>query len=331
MAQLYCTGAVDLWVGVGNDTQDAPLIDTSTAGQVNLATRRRFQGQTDPVFLGHCERGPVIDIMDKWRTLKSDQAGDHADDVAWMGEEALIFCNVNRFSEFAYSKIAARPVYYQRRGATWRRDVGALMLRNRLTYKLWLRFPYARKPAMRGGLAVSGVDSELLGAGPSPTVLTTFSLTARGDPMPAGYRFFNAYLIGPDKLDPLGTRARMVRLVFHAVRDFRTKPPLFVQPPPPPPPVPPREEEHPSMVIPAFEAQPQNANVPPLAPDPPRPRPSELPSRDVDGTGPGSVASPPRILQTQTAGPSRGFLPLYDHDMGELPATLPLPELGRIL
>ncbi len=203
MSQLYRTGAVEIFAGVGG-----PADEVLPGRNVPRPNHHNIDSKTRPIFVGFCETHPRVEIVPRFKNLRSDATGDAPADVAWMGEEAFIFCDVIRFNEPTYARLASRPVFYQRRGISSARDVGSLMVRNKLTYRLWLRFPAAAFATMGG---FSGIL-------PIPFATGSATIPAARIPMPAGYRFPNAYLLGPDKLDPLGTLARKVQLVFHAVR-----------------------------------------------------------------------------------------------------------------
>jgi hypothetical protein len=210
MAQLYTSGPVGIFVASGRPQRES-------TGEIRSVEKRHNPSNrpTGIRFLGLTEKGPRIEIIPKFRNIQSDEEGDGVADVLWTSEEGLIFCDLNRWNEDVYAAVASRPVYYQQRGVTARRDVGTMMVRNQLTYGLYLHFTHWIFDSMGGPVRRSGVPVAQGGFGVFPT------LPADVRKMPAGYYFPCAYLLGPDKFDPLGTRVRKIQLVFHALR-FQT-------------------------------------------------------------------------------------------------------------
>lgn len=166
MAQPYVTGPCSIFVGVG-------------AGG-------------SPVFLGHAERSPSIQIRPSFSPVFNDIAGQRVPyDYIYDGEEGMVSADVTRWNESVYTTIASRPLHSGADGLNAPGEIGSLMGLEGLAYPLWLLFPYASKPAMVAG------------------------------GMPAGYRFAKAFLEGPDGLDGLGTTNRRLRLNFKCMRDFQ--------------------------------------------------------------------------------------------------------------
>lgn len=168
MAGFYVTGPCDIFVG-------------SLAGPA--------------VFVGHAERTPSVQIKPSFSPVYCDLFGQRVPaDFLYDGEEAMISADVTRFNESTYAFMAQRPdatIAGARRGSNIPGDIGTLMVAEGYAYSLFLRFPYAAKPA--------------------------FS-TGSGGAMPAGYRFLAAFLEGPDDLGPLGTTNRRIRLNWRAAR-----------------------------------------------------------------------------------------------------------------
>jgi hypothetical protein len=144
-----------------------------------------------PKYLGTAERWPKITERPNFSPTFNDAGGHVPFDVAYEGNEAFTVAQLSRWTEVVYAQLANRPHRSQfGRGTNVNGDIGTLMVQEGRTYPLWVWFPYAAlKPA----------------AFPD---------------MPAGYRFPNAYLAGPDDLEPLGTTPRKVMLIFHALRGF---------------------------------------------------------------------------------------------------------------
>jgi hypothetical protein len=172
MAQLYASGPVDCWTGVG-------------AGGA-------------PLFLGHGERAPRIQVHRQYKPVHTDLGGEVPHDKGFGGEWGVVSIVLDRYNESTL-RIIEDVATVGTPGAAVRGlnnpgEIGSLMLTEGLTYPLWLRFPFSAKPAYSGG---------------------------SGGPMPAGYRFLAAHLGSPDDLFDLGPpNARKVGLVFECMRAF---------------------------------------------------------------------------------------------------------------
>jgi hypothetical protein len=148
-------------------------------------------GGVTPFYLGTCEVAPQIEVTPRFEEVHNDIGGIVPFDKQYGGEEAFIGLDLNRYNEGVYAALAARPnslVAGAVRGLNSALDVGTLMLTEGKNVVLWIVFPFFAKPAMRAG------------------------------GMPAGYRFPGSILLGPDKLDGLGTRSRKTHLFFEALR-----------------------------------------------------------------------------------------------------------------
>lgn len=141
-----------------------------------------------PIYLGTAERSPSIEIVRGWLPWFDDELGSSLPaDELYEAEEAWVTADVNRWNEPVYAFIAAvinRGPLGGARGQNYPSDVGTSMVHESFTYPLILQFPYAGK--------------------------TLYQLYG----MPAGYRFFNATLAGPDRLEPLGTEPSKRRLIW---------------------------------------------------------------------------------------------------------------------
>jgi len=221
VAHEYCTGPVAIYVGVGDTvtrrevelTPDNPAY--VSGGGSWVFQQSRAVGK-NPVFLGTCRKWPIILIKPEWKPIFTDHAGLVPDDLMFMGEHAYVIAEVNRYVETAYRSISARPYYWANRGRAYETSVGTMMLREGQSYPVWLVFPYAVKPIYRataGGLAAVGF---IPATGPLG-ILAGALANAPAAAMPAGYRFLECVLEGPDRLDPLGTMARSIHLAFHAL------------------------------------------------------------------------------------------------------------------
>lgn len=136
MAQPYCTGPVDLWVGIG--------------GGVGVDG-----GQGSPVFLGHGERGPRISLKHAWEPVFNDLSGSQIPfDYMYEGTEALIFVDLTRWNEEVFQEITNifnnvnRSTPGTETGFDLAGSRGTLVNTEGYGVKLWLHFPYSVKPAM---------------------------------------------------------------------------------------------------------------------------------------------------------------------------------------
>jgi hypothetical protein len=144
-------------------------------------------GGGQPKYLGTAERAPRIRVRPAWHPVFNDIGGDQIPfDVQYMGEEAFISADLTRWDEEVYKSIAHRLGNV--RGADNNEAVGTLMLLEGKTHEVYVKFPYTSKAAFAG--------------------------------MPQGYHFVACILEGPDELDPLGTVARKINLMWHAIRKY---------------------------------------------------------------------------------------------------------------
>jgi hypothetical protein len=172
MGQLYASGPVDMWCGVG-------------AGR-------------SPLFLGHGEKAPRIQVYRHYKQIFSDPGGEVPFEKGYSGEWGIVSVVLDRYNESTLRIIqdvaTVNTGTPPSRGFSLPGEVGSLMLTEGLTYTLFLRFPFAAKPA--------------------------YSNPASGA-MPAGYRFVAAHLGSPDDLFDLGPpNARKVGLIFECMRAF---------------------------------------------------------------------------------------------------------------
>ncbi len=230
--QLYSSGCVYIFVGVGDNVQTSTFIqevpdptggsgDTGTGTITVTTTKTTVLPGTRPKLLGTCEDGPTILKNPYFKPMRTAESGMAADDVMFMGEEAMVFGHLNWFDETVYAKICSRPFTQQKRGLAFDDSVGTLMRRERQTYKLWLLFPNSDTSVgpigtpgigIRVGAAARGVARAF-----GPPGIPFEGLTMAN--MPDGYRFLNTYLMGPDKLSPLGTQARGLDLIWHCIKN----------------------------------------------------------------------------------------------------------------
>lgn len=161
-----------------NPNRPAPA---TLVSNVVLATRQ-------PVYLGTAERATVAEIQPGWTPWYDDEMGTTIPaDELYEAEEAFVTADISRWNEPVYAFLAQRvnrAPLGGGRGINFAGDVGTSMVYEGYCYPLWIQFPFAGKL----GYALRG--------------------------MPPGYRFFNAMLAGPERLDPLGTQPSKRRLIW---------------------------------------------------------------------------------------------------------------------
>ena len=211
MTQMFSTGPVFIYIGLGPVEITLPP-EPDLGGEFNLraggvggaALRdlprgkdadekvRHLRVQTSPVFLGTCERVPLIRLEQKWYPFIRDDGGLSVPyELIYDSEEAWIYAEINRYNEPVLEVIQDRCFGLGRppvlRGMDREEDIGTLANAEKVSYALWLVFPYARKLVM----ALGG--------------------------MPANYVFPAVVAFGPEELS-LGHRPRKNRLVWRALR-----------------------------------------------------------------------------------------------------------------
>lgn len=173
MAQPYGTGAAELWAGVGPSH--------------------------GPLFLGWCERNPIMQVRPQYSPVYCDIAGAVPLDEMYGGQDGLVTADLTVYNETIYAVIADKAVagtgLGTLRGRELPGELGTLMVTEGAAYPLWIRFPYAAKPLMGGPAAPGG-------------------------PMPAGYRWAAAFLMNDDIPEFGQTRAKKLHLVWHCLRVF---------------------------------------------------------------------------------------------------------------
>jgi hypothetical protein len=131
LAQVYTTGAVPIWCGVGGPS-------------------------ALPLLLGWAEKFPRIQIRPAFSPVFCDLGGQRVPlDYMFEGEEAIITADVIRFNEGTYRIIADRAATglggnLGARGYSDPGEIGTLMVQEKIAYPLWLPFLYAAKALMPG-------------------------------------------------------------------------------------------------------------------------------------------------------------------------------------
>ncbi|OAI39610.1 hypothetical protein AYO40_01210 [Planctomycetaceae bacterium SCGC AG-212-D15] len=127
MAQLYCSGPVHVYFGLG--------------------------GGGSPVYFGTSESAPRIEIKHYFNTVKNDIAGDQAPfDFQWVGETATISADFTRWNNPLWLQMMSRPFATSTAGINGIGDYGTFMVQEGATYQAWLQFPYASTKAAMAGL-----------------------------------------------------------------------------------------------------------------------------------------------------------------------------------
>lgn len=151
---------------------------------------------TTPVYVGTAETKPDIEVTPAWTEVKNDIAGQSLPlDRMYDGMEGMVSAIMTRWNYPVLLAMQARPNIAVAgagglggaEGVNFQLDVGTMMSTEGFTYPFWVWFPKAALAAYAG--------------------------------MPAGYRFWSTFLIGPDKIEP-GTRAKKQALVVKAQRAF---------------------------------------------------------------------------------------------------------------
>ena len=129
MAQLYCSGPVDVWFGIG--------------GSISSPT---------PVFIGHGESAPRIREVSNFKDVTSDIGGDMEPiDKLFLRGHVEGTVDFNRYNVTPLMQALGRPNPFAGvRGTVPPLGVGSLMLTEGLAFQIWLRWPYSAKAAMAG-------------------------------------------------------------------------------------------------------------------------------------------------------------------------------------
>lgn len=193
MANPYVTGPVHLYVAAPQGIGSSSSSSSSSSGSVYT------NNPPDPLllaypsmiyYLGTCETAPKIVIDPKWKPLFADIGGDQVPfDFAYTGEDATVTGVLNRWNEYVYRSIVARPNTTVR-GTLTANDVGSLMIAEGKAHCLWLHFPYYSK-----------------------AYGSTYN-------MPAGYRFPASFVIGPDHIEG-GTKASKRLIQWKCARTYK--------------------------------------------------------------------------------------------------------------
>lgn len=152
-----------------------------------------------PVFLGTGKGRPKIRRNRRWVPVMNDIAGDEPYDWSWMGQNGMVAYQLTRWNEPVYLAIAQMPNPFRGIGLAGAAaiegleslgDTGTLVMTEGMTFPLWITQPQTTiKPAYAA-----------LGHHP-------------------GWRFYDAFLLGPDELER-GTAPAETHIVFYCMRGY---------------------------------------------------------------------------------------------------------------
>lgn len=207
MTQMFCTGPVSIYIGLGpldvpvipdpeGPFRPGPGVDGASVSSNIFAEEEerklRILGVLGiPVFLGTCERVPLIRLEQHWQPFIRDDGGLSVPyELIYDSEEAWVYAEINRYNEPVLKAVQDRCFQIggpALRGFDREEDVGTLARTEGVAYPLWLSFPYAGKLSYgRAG-------------------------------MPPNYVFPQVVAFGPEEMS-LGHRPRKNRLVWRALR-----------------------------------------------------------------------------------------------------------------
>ncbi len=148
-----------------------------------------------PLYLGTATTTPRIELRPEVVAyFNSIYSPNVPMDWCDVGEQAYVFADVNRWNEAdVLSKCQSRPNPGGQRGLHAAGDLGTVVIFEGFSYPLWIQFPYSTAKA-----AMSNA--------------------------PAGYRFFNARLVGPDIIEPINMTPSSRRLIWHCLEAITAAP-----------------------------------------------------------------------------------------------------------
>jgi len=137
-------------------------------------------------FLGWSESGVRISLNPEWDDVPADLAGSRMPaDVQFMGETAMISADLKIWNNVVYASCASRGNPFSgTRGQIPFGQIGGLMITEKAAYRILVYNSYTTK-----------------------TSQNSFN----------SWNFFAGWLAGPDVIDPLGTKAAKIRVVFRAI------------------------------------------------------------------------------------------------------------------
>ncbi len=111
-------------------------------------------------FVGTCETKPAIDINFAFKPVMNDLAGDVSMDEMFVGMDGMVTIDLNKFNYPTAEALATLPntagaltgAPTSAAGINIPGDIGSLMFTEGLGFILYIRFPYALKPAYGSGV-----------------------------------------------------------------------------------------------------------------------------------------------------------------------------------
>ena len=121
MSQLFVTGPAEIYVGAGGSGLE---------------------------FLGYTDEGVRIQLQGAFEDVFADLGGRRVPiDSLFMGEQAVMTCNLIRFNELVYKHCAKRIPSQSARGTYLSNKVGTLMIQEAEAYRVLIDAPYRSKTA----------------------------------------------------------------------------------------------------------------------------------------------------------------------------------------
>lgn len=141
-------------------------------------------------FLGWTEAGVNIHIRGEWDDVPADLAGTRMPaDVQAMGEQYFAAGDLKIWNQDVYNQIAARANFaVDPEGSLGQGSIGRLMIAEGLAYRVLIYAPYS--------------------------VLKPSQVSFKS------YNFLNAWLAGPDVINPYGSRASKIRVLFRGINAY---------------------------------------------------------------------------------------------------------------
>ncbi len=140
-------------------------------------------------FLGWSETGVRVSENPEWDDVPADLSGSRVPyDVQFMGTQAYVSFDLKVWGMDVYNRIAARwnPFGAGVPGFMPYGTIGELMIAEGAAFRLLVYPPYKDlKPGVMGTMR--------------------------------SYNFTKAWLAGPDDINPIGTRAMKIRMIFRAI------------------------------------------------------------------------------------------------------------------
>jgi hypothetical protein len=127
--------------------ESSPMAQLYTTGPVDVFIRHALD--LSPVFLGHGERAPTIDITPNYLPVKAHYGGEIPVDAIFSGETGKVRMELVRFNHNALNmlKNRARSMLDQNpvKGLFEPGQIGTMIISEYSFFELWLRFTHSKK------------------------------------------------------------------------------------------------------------------------------------------------------------------------------------------